>query len=419
MSKVKSICALSVHGYLDPRPILGATDTGGQVTYVLELSKALARLGVAVDIYTRRFGNRSADDTVAQDVRVLRVPCGGDEFIRKEDLLPHLDEYVANMISFVETNGLRYDLIHAHYWDAGYVGVKLADRMGIPLVFTAHSLGAWKKEQMGGDPDEMEKTFKFSQRIRWEKEIFRRASAQTVTTIDGKQAYKRLYGFESDRLVVISPGVDVRRFRPEPSQPPPRVKTPANYVFALSRIDSNKGLDFLIRAFDRLRDRCDASLVIGGGSKDPKPYEVEVKRGLGRLVESLGLSGRVAFTGYIPDDQLDSYYRNARVFVLPSKYEPFGMTVLEAMACGAPVVVTRHGGLSRVLTDRKDCLLVDPSEPEELSSAILEVLSNASLARRLRRAGLELVMKRFSWESIAEQTLSFYDNYAFVRGESF
>jgi mannosylfructose-phosphate synthase len=291
--------------------------------------------------------------------------------------------------------------------------------MKLPFVYTAHSLGAWKKEQMGGDPVEMEKVFKFSERIRWEREIFRRATAQTVTTADGKEIYKRLYGFESDRLVVIPPGVDVRRFRPEPPEGAPVVATPGDYVFALSRIDSNKGLDFLIRAFDLVRARCAARLVIGGGSKEPKAHESGVKQELLQLVDSLGLGDRVTFTGYIPDEHLDTYYRNARVFVLPSKYEPFGMTVLEAMACGTPVVATGHGGLRHVLTNGKDSLLVDPSDPKELSAAILAVISNETLARRLREAGLALVAERFSWQSIAKRTLSFYEACAFPAGESF
>ena len=416
MSTLKRICMLSTHGYFDPVPILGATDTGGQVTYVLELSKAFAELGLKVDIYTRRFGGRSEVAPVNDDVRVIRIPCGNDEFIRKEDLFPHLGEFIDNMERYLNDQGLSYDLIHSHYWDAGYVGMNLADRLELPFIYTAHSLGAWKKEQMGGDPGKMEKLFKFSERIHWENVIFGRATAQTVTTLDGKETYKRLYDFESDDLVIIPPGVDVRRFRPAPPETPPDLETPDDYVFALSRIDSNKGIDYLIRAFELVGRQSDAQLIIGGGSKNPKQHEIDVKTSLVELVDSLGLGDRVTFTGYVPDDHLDTYYRNARMFVLPSKYEPFGMTVLEAMACGTPVVATGHGGLRHVLTNRKDSLLVDPSKPEELSAAILEVLTDHSLAGSLRETGLELIEKRFSWQSIAGQTLSFYERYAPLRG---
>ena len=418
MPKLTRICMLSVHGHLDPVPVLGATDTGGQVTYVLELSRALAELGVAVDIYTRRFGERSEMAPMDSGVRVIRIPCGGNDFIRKEDLFPHLDEFAENAAAHIETHGHRYDLIHSHYWDAGYVGMKLADRMGLPFIFTAHSLGAWKQEQMRGDSQEMERLFRFAQRIRWENVIFRRATAQTVTTLDEKDTYRRLYGFESDDLVVIPPGVDVRRFRPEPAPGTRMVSTPDEFVFALSRIDSNKGLGDLIRGFDRVRRGSNAQLVIGGGSKNPEPHEIDVKKSLVELIDALSLRDRVTFAGYIPDEELGSYYRNARVFVLPSKYEPFGMTVLEAMACGTPVVATRHGGLRHVLTHRRDGVLVDPSDVTELSSAILEVLNDRPFAERLGKAGRRLVEERFSWQSIASQTLSFYEKYTPDRRES-
>ncbi|UCH85569.1 MAG: glycosyltransferase [Candidatus Latescibacterota bacterium] len=411
MSKLKRICMLSVHGYFDPVPVLGATDTGGQVTYVIELSKALAELGIKVDIYTRRFGGRSEVDAVNDDVRVIRIPCGSDEFIRKEDLFPHLDEFVNNMEAYIRKNELTYDLFHSHYWDAGYSGMNLAERFGLPFIYTAHSLGAWKKEQMGGDPEEMEKLFKFTERIHWENIIFRKATAQTVTTLDGKETYKRLYDFESDDLVIIPPGVDVRRFRPTPTEFSSGIETPESYIFALSRIDSNKGIDYLIKAFALVRKKSNAVLLIGGGSKNPKEHEIDVKNNLLQLVDSLDLRDRVTFTGYVRDEDLDTYYRNARVFVLPSKYEPFGMTVLEAMACNTPVVATGYGGLRHVLTDRRDSLLVDPSNTEELASAIIEVLTDEMLAAKLSEVGLRLIERRFSWQSIARQTVSFYEKY--------
>lgn len=419
MPNVTRVCMLSVHGCFDAVPILGATDTGGQVTYVLDLSRALSELGVSVDIFTRRFEDRPETDAVNDAVRVVRVPCGGPEFIRKEDLFPHLDEFTRNAEAYVRAHDLRYDLVHGHYWDAGYAGMNLAGALGLPFIFTAHSLGAWKKEQMGGDPETMEKLFNFSQRIRWENVIFRRAAAQTVTTADGKETYRRLYGFESDDLVVIPPGVDVRRFRPSPPGGTPPPAASGDFVFSLSRIDSNKGLDYLIRGFDRVRRESGARLVIGGGSKNPRAHEVEVKRSLAALVDELSLGDRVTFTGYVPDAELNAYYQSARVFVLPSMYEPFGMVLLEAMACGTPVVAARHAGLGHVLTHGRDGLLVDPSDPHELSAAILEILNDDALARRLGEAGLALVRDRFTWQRIARKTLDFYARYASGRRESF
>jgi mannosylfructose-phosphate synthase len=221
-----------------------------------------------------------------------------------------------------------------------------------------------------------------------------------------------LYDFESPDLEVIPPGVDIGRFRPlDKDESDKELEVPERFIFSLSRIDSNKGIDYLIRAFALASEKTDACLVIGGGSKNPKDHEIEVKSDLERLVAELGLEERVRFTGYIPDEQLEVYYRKAQLFVLPSKYEPFGMTVLEAMACGTPVVATRLGGLRNVLHDGEDSLLVDPSDPDELSTTISRMLSDRKLASRLAENGMRLVREQYSWDGIAKRTLSFYRRY--------
>ena len=160
----KHIAMLSTHGYFDPVPKLGQTDTGGQVVYVLELAKALSQIGIKVDIYTRWFDKSQEQvDPVPNnpDVRIIRIPAGPWKFIPKEfiyDVLPELSE---NMTAFIRSNQIYYDLFHGHYVDAGIVALDVARALDKPLFFTAHSLGAWKRDQMGGDADEMEKKFNF------------------------------------------------------------------------------------------------------------------------------------------------------------------------------------------------------------------------------------------------------------------
>lgn len=412
MKTIKRIAMLSVHGYFDPEPVLGRTDTGGQVTYVLELAKHLALMGPKVDIFTRQFEGRSRIDPVNDDVRVIRIPCGSDAFIRKEDLFPDLDELVDNMAMFIEQEGLEYDIYHSHYWDAAYTAMKLTERLNYWFIHTAHSLGAWKREQMGGDPEKMEKLYKFTERVHWENISFRAARAQTVTTKDGLENYKRLYDFESPDLVIIPPGVDTKRFRPlKAGESDEQIGVPGKYVFALSRIDSNKGLDYLIQAFSRVPAETGAYLVIGGGSKNPKGVEIEVRANLTRLVDDLGLGERVIFTGYVPDELLAPYYRNAELFVLPSKYEPFGMTTLEAMSCGTPVIATRFGGIRDNLENGVDSLMVDPSDADEFSKAITSILTDKEKASKLAENGMKTIAERFSWESIASVTMDFYKKY--------
>ena len=214
---IKSIAMLSTHGYVDPVPQLGSTDTGGQVVYVLELAKALSTLGISVDIYTRWFdeGRQQVDPLAGYpDVRVVRIAAGAWEFIPKEEIYDILPELADNMVSFIRDKGLDYDLYHGHYVDAGDVTLDVAARMERPAFFTAHSIGAWKKEQMGGDPAEMEEKFNFERRIADELHIFERVKAQTVTTDLQREKIEDLYGFVAENIVTIPPGVDVHTFRP-------------------------------------------------------------------------------------------------------------------------------------------------------------------------------------------------------------
>lgn len=112
------IALISTHGYVAAHPPLGAADTGGQVVYVLELARKLGQLGYTVDLYTRRFEDQPEFDEVDERVRVVRIPCGGRDFIPKEYLHRHLMEWCENALRFIKKNDLNYSFINSHYWDA-------------------------------------------------------------------------------------------------------------------------------------------------------------------------------------------------------------------------------------------------------------------------------------------------------------
>src|SRR4051794_33459738 len=135
------IAMISTHGYVAAEPPLGAADTGGQVVYVLELSKKLAQLGFEVDIWTRRFEDQPEIEPVAEQVRIIRVPCGGKLFIPKEYLSQKLGQWSENALRVIENNELKYRFINSHYWDAGVAAQKMTDALDVPHVHTPHSLG--------------------------------------------------------------------------------------------------------------------------------------------------------------------------------------------------------------------------------------------------------------------------------------
>lgn len=408
---MKRIAMFSVHGYFDPVPRLGATDTGGQVVYVLELSKALAGQGYGVDIFTRGFEGKKQEEPVNQGVRVVRIPAGPDEFIPKEELYPYLDELTENTTKYIRDKKLEYEIFHSHYWDSGYVAMGLTRELGDKFFHTSHSLGAWKKEQFKDSGVDV-KMYAFEERIEKEKTVFQAARGITATSHQEVERYKNYYGKDSDNIQVIPPGVDVKVFRTlDEGEKDLDTGLPRDYILAIARIDHNKGFDLLIHAFARIADKYPhIKLVIGGGSLSPKVPEVELKKQLVVLAGSYGLKERVLFTGYVSDDMMAPYYRGARLFLLPSRMEPFGMTAIESMACGTPVVVTSLGGIRDFLVDQQHAMVANPKDAGEFSRAMDKVLGDESFRQALIKEGLKIVYGQFTWDSIARQHLSFYDN---------
>jgi mannosylfructose-phosphate synthase len=407
---------LSTHGYFDPIPQLGRTDTGGQVTYVLELAKALTTLGNKVDIYTRWFDqSKEQIDPVLDcpDVRVIRIPAGSWEFLPKEFIYDVLPELADNMVKFIQENNLDYDLYHGHYVDAGIVTLDVAKALGKPAFFTAHSLGAWKRDQMGGDPEQMERQFKFKHRVAEEIRIFKEVNAQTLTTQLQLEKLNELYDYYADNIVIIEPGTDIHTYHPlSPGEKDVEITLPEKYVFCISRIDSNKGHDMLLNAFDIVRKEVeDVDLVIGGGSPNPKERELSLKAGMKKIVDECGMQDRVHIIGYVPDELMAPYYRQSRMFALPSLFEPFGMTTTEAMACGTPVVASKFGGIKTVINTGENGVLIDPTNTEEFATAIIDFLKDREKAERIGKAGAQTVKDYLSWEAIARRHLEFYDKF--------
>jgi mannosylfructose-phosphate synthase len=415
--KHKRIAMLSTHGYFDPIPVLGQTDTGGQVIYVLELSKAFSHMGYKVDIYTRWFDvSKKQVDPVPgfQDVRVIRIPAGSWEFVPKEEIYPLLPELSRNIISYMVENDLEYELFHGHYVDAGLITLDVAGYFHKPSFFTAHSLGAWKREQMGGDPEEMDMKFNFRHRISEETRVFNTVNANTVTSILQEEKLREQYGFIKPNVEVIPPGVNIHRFKPlQEGEEPMKTDLPERYIYCLSRIDTNKGHDILLHAFSRvLKEVPDAHLVIGGGSVDPKPREKEVFDMIHGLINLYGMKDHIRFVRHVSEKYMRPYYQNASLFVMPSIFEPFGMTCQEAMACGVPVVASRYGGIRTVLTNNKDGILIDPKDQDEFVRVMVRLLTDEAWRKEIGKAASELARGRFSWEAIARQHLDFYSRYS-------
>ncbi|MBN2475414.1 MAG: glycosyltransferase [Pirellulales bacterium] len=405
------IMMISTHGYVSATPEFGMPDTGGQVVYVLELSNCLARMGYRVDILTRRFENQPASEKVSDGVRILRFPCGGREFIPKEALCYKIPEWVSNVRRHVESKRLRYAFIDSHYWDAGLAGQALANHLQIPHVHTPHSIGAWKRDNMQGDPAELERVYNFRHRIREEKVVYDECDVVVATTPQQRDILVAgEYDVPRKKIHVIPPGYDDTRFFPVSSASRLAIKQDLDLagqiVLALGRMAKNKGYDLLLRAMTVVFERVeDVRLLLAVGSTEPNDDEIRQVEQLRRLAKELGIRDRVLFRDYIPDELLADCYRAADVFALSSRYEPFGMTAVEAMACGTPTVVTTEGGLWEQVTWGLEALYANPFDPEAFGHAIATVLMRPRVRDQLAKFGSQKARSRFTWTGVAQQLL--------------
>jgi mannosylfructose-phosphate synthase len=168
----------------------------------------------------------------------------------------------------------------------------------------------------------------------------------------------------------------------------------------------NKGYDLLLRAMRTVLKRVkEARLLLAVGSTEPSDRELEQIDELRELAHQLGIYEHVLFRDYIPDDLLADHYRVADVFALSSRYEPFGMTAVEAMACGTPVAVTTEGGLWELVDWGIEALYANPFDPEEFGHALATVLQYPEVAAQLAKFGSQRARASFTWTGVAQQLL--------------
>ena len=416
-------------------------DTGGQTLYVLELVKHLAQQPDVdhVDVVTRLIKDSKIsgdyavpEERIASRARILRFRFGPDRYLRKEQLWPHLMQLVDQLIDHLRQPGQMVDWIHAHYADAGLVGSLVSKRLGIPLVFTGHSLGREKQRRFlvaGGDRLQMEHTYAISARIAAEERALAQADLViTSTRQEAEKQYSIYSNFQPQRAHVLPPGVDSSRFHPsasvteqaelnqllhpflrDPSKPP---------LLAISRAVRRKNIPALVDAFgqsDALRRQFNLVLVLGCRD-DPRQLaeqQREVFQQVFELVDHHNLYGSIAYPKQHRRDHIPAMYRWAArrqgLFVNPALTEPFGLTLLEAAACGLPMVATDDGGPQDIQARCGNGLLVDVTKPGGLQSGLEQAARAGDLWRRWSDNGVEAVSRHFSWDAHVRHYLALAD----------
>jgi len=228
-SKGLYITLLSIHGLIRGHHLeLGRdADTGGQTLYVFELAQALSRLPDVeqVELITQRVEDSAVSADYAQAVEILndkfkivRIDSGADGYLPKEQLWDHLDSFADNLVEYFRDSPRMPDLLHSHYADAGYVGSRLANQMGIPLVHTGHSLGRVKRSRLlasGLNGDTIEQRFNMSRRIEAEEQTLATAVRVITSTYQEIDEQYGLYDhYQPELMGVVPPGTDLKQFHP-------------------------------------------------------------------------------------------------------------------------------------------------------------------------------------------------------------
>jgi sucrose-phosphate synthase len=406
-------------------------DTGGQTTYVLELARGLAARPELdrVDVVTRLIQDKRVSPDYAEPVeslghgaQILRFPCGPRRYLRKELLWPYLDEMADAVVAHITAQERRPNWIHAHYADAGYVGSLVSQRLNIPLVFTGHSLGREKQRRLlegGMAHDQIEQTYAIGRRIEAEERSLAQAALViTSTQQESQQQYARYSSFDADRVVVVPPGVDARRFHPEllPGESSevealitPFLREPAKPpLLTICRAVRRKNVPALVEAYGRsalLQERHNLVLVLGC-REDPRSLEKQQRdqfQQIFELVDRFDLYGRVAYPKQHRGDQIPAIYRWAArrggVFVNPALTEPFGLTLLEAAACGLPLVSTDDGGPRDILSRCANGQLADVTDLDALQQALETAGADRRRWQQWSDNGIEAVTRNFSWDA--------------------
>jgi len=458
------VAFLNPQGNFDPHNSYLAShpDFGGQLVYVREVARVLGALGHHADILTRRIADPEWPEFEAptdaypghENVRILRVPCGPDRFLPKEELWPYLGEWAEGVSEIYRGEGSWPDLWTGHYADGGLAAALLEEASGVPFTFTGHSLGAWKLDGLLHGPDDLpaaDARYNFGARLEAERTAMARSAANVANSEAERReqydhpAYRGAVDVRDDgRFAVVPPGVNSDIFDPEARGPqeeetreriraaherdidPGRRDLPA--VIAWSRLDPKKNHLSLVEAFagsDGLRERANL-IVITRGLDDPlrdpggaSDEERTVLDALISAVERADLWGCISAFGLSGQTALAALYRwgaeTGGVFCLPAEYEPFGMTVVEAMAVGLPVVVTQNGGPQETTDGGRAGVLVDPHDPEDIAAKLLRILSDRGAWKAYADRALERSRDLYNWRRTAEGYLKLADEAA--RGE--
>jgi D-inositol-3-phosphate glycosyltransferase len=405
-NRKKRIALISEHA--SPLACIGMVDSGGQNIYVAQVARQLVKKGYKVDVFTRRDDPLIAEIVKWQPyIRVIHVKAGPQTNVIKEEMLQYMPEFQHNMVQFVVENKLHYELIHANFFMSGLVAAGLKKDLGIPYVITFHALGHVRRIYQAENDNFP------AERIAIEEAIVQDADQIIAECPQDKYDLINYYNARPQKIDIVPCGFSPTEFYPIDKTAARKIlKLPADSVILLQlgRMVRRKGIDNVIRSLAYLKSAGKpVKLVIAGGDSENMEESAsdEYKR-LCHIARRMGVTDMVEFAGRKDRSQLKFYYAAADLFITTPWYEPFGITPLEAMACGTPVIGANVGGIKFSVKDGITGAHVPPKQPKTLALKIKEMLGDESTLARIGQNAIKHVNTYFTWEKVADQLTEVY-----------
>ncbi|MEZ2334877.1 glycosyltransferase [Mucilaginibacter sp. RCC_168] len=394
--------------HASPLADLGGVDTGGQNVYVAQLAKCLANENYQIDIYTR------LEDAGQQQIvnwlpgiRVIHVKAGPARVLPKEEILPFMPEFRDNMLAFIAEQGIEYQLIHANFFMSGWVAAEVKSILDIPYTITFHALGYIRQLHQGNND-------KFPpERLRIEKHVAESADWVIAECPQDKEDLINYYEVPANKITIIPCGFSQDEFYPiKKKEARKKLQLHPNepILLQLGRMVPRKGVDNVVKALGQLKKKGKQVrlLVVGGENERADLKQCPELNRLYQIACESDVAEQIHFAGRKQREALKYYYAAADIFVTTPWYEPFGITPLEAMACGTPVIGANVGGIKYSVLDGQTGALVSPDNPAELAQKVDELIFDQTKIAELSLNAINRVNAYFTWASVARRVSSLY-----------
>jgi len=399
----RTICLLIESYY----PIVGGMETQGRI-----MAEDWVEVGFQVIVITRRSNDNLKKFEQIGEVSIYRVPPIGSSHLNRWIMLVTSLPTLIRLVS-------QYDIIFVSgFRSLGIIGVLISKLFHKVCILKADNNGEMSGDYFKGGLAKWNLTLS-SRPVRaflWLRNLLlKQADAFISLSKEITQEFTN-YGIAQNKINLIPNSVDTTVFHPVPSPKKDElrkklgIKPDDKVVIYTGRLLETKGLPLLIKVWHKIITEHDQSqlVIVGGGSKDIHDCEEEIKQ----YVESNHLEDSVKFTGNVTN--VDEYLQASDIFLFPTENEAFGISLIEAMACGLPVIATPVGGIKDIVNNGKNGLIVEVGSFTELHNALAYLISNEDLSRALGEGALMTVQNYYSRKTVAQQYTKLFERFISV-----